>query len=42
MARPAIPDERDIIEGLKSIRVKLKSRWTDGTEDVAQSGKQLR
>ena len=31
MARPAISDERVIIEGPQSIRVKLKSRWADGT-----------
>ncbi|MEY3901859.1 MAG: hypothetical protein RL189_1165, partial [Pseudomonadota bacterium] len=30
MARPAISDERVIIEGPQSIRVKLKSRWSDG------------
>ena len=34
MARPAISDERVIIEGPQSIRVKLKSRWTDGTESL--------
>ncbi len=31
MARPAISDERVIIEGPQSIRVKLKSRLADGT-----------
>jgi hypothetical protein len=34
MARPAISDERLIIEGPKSIRVKLKSRCADGTESL--------
>jgi len=34
MPRPAISDERVIIEGPQSIRVKLKSRWTDGTESL--------
>jgi len=34
MARPAISDERVIIEGPQSIRVKLKSRWADGTESL--------
>lgn len=34
MARPAISDERLIIEGPQSIRVKLKSRWADGTESL--------
>ena len=34
MAGPAISDERVIIEGPQSIRVKLKSRWTDGTESL--------
>jgi hypothetical protein len=33
-ARPAISDERVIIEGPQSIRVKLKSRWSDGTESL--------
>ncbi|MEY3903042.1 MAG: hypothetical protein RL189_2348 [Pseudomonadota bacterium] len=34
MARPAISDERVINEGPQSIRVKLKSRWTDRTESL--------
>lgn len=34
MARPAISDERVIIEGAQSVRVKLKSRWTDGRESL--------
>ena len=34
MARPAISDERVIIEGPQSSRVKLKSRWSDGTESL--------
>ena len=34
VARPAISDERVIIEGAQSIRVKLKSRWADGTESL--------
>jgi hypothetical protein len=34
MARPAISDERVIIEGPQSIRVKLKSKWRDGTESL--------
>ena len=34
MARPAISDERVFIEGPQSIRLKLKSRWTDGTESL--------
>jgi hypothetical protein len=31
MARPAISDERVIIEGPESIRIKLKSAWADGS-----------
>ena len=34
MARPAISDERVIIEGPQSIRVRLKSRWADGSESL--------
>ena len=34
MARPAISDERVIIEGPESIRVKLKSAWSDGTHSL--------
>jgi hypothetical protein len=34
MARPAISDERVIIEGPQSIRVKLESRLSDGTESL--------
>ena len=34
MARPAISDERVIIEGPESIRIKLKSAWTDGTHSL--------
>ena len=34
MARPAISDERVIIEGPQSICIKLKSRWSDGTESL--------
>ena len=34
MARPAISDERVIIEGPQSIRVKLKSKYRDGTESL--------
>ena len=34
MARPAISDERVIIEGPQFIRIKLKSRWADGTESL--------
>mgnify|MGYP003341026394 CR=1 FL=1 len=34
MARPAISDERVIIEGPESIRVKLKSAWADGTHSL--------
>jgi hypothetical protein len=36
MARPAISDERVIIEGPQSIRVKLKSRWA-GTPSKRQN-----
>ena len=34
MARPAISDERVIIEGAQCIRVELKSNWSDGTESL--------
>jgi hypothetical protein len=34
MARPAISDERVIIEGPESIRIKLKSAWADGTHSL--------
>ena len=34
MARHAISDERVIIEGPQSIRVKLRSRWADGTDSL--------
>jgi hypothetical protein len=34
MARPAISDERVIIEGPESISIKLKSAWTDGTHSL--------
>jgi hypothetical protein len=34
MARPAISDERVIIEGPESIRVKLKNAWADGTHSL--------
>gem|GEM_PF-4348432 len=34
MARPAISDERVIIEGPASIRIKLKSAWADGTHSL--------
>ena len=34
MARPAISDERVIIEEPQSIRIKLYSKWRDGTESL--------
>jgi len=34
MALPAISDERVIIEGPASIRIKLKSAWADGTHSL--------
>ncbi|NBO38582.1 hypothetical protein EBU99_08365 [bacterium] len=34
VARPAISDERVIIEGPASIRIKLKSAWADGTHSL--------
>ncbi|MGA1130001.1 MAG: transposase [Chthoniobacterales bacterium] len=34
MAQPSISDERVIIEGPESIRIKLKSAWADGTHSL--------
>ena len=41
MARPAIADERIVIESPNSLRLKLKSAWKDGTSEIRFTPEEL-
>jgi hypothetical protein len=41
MARPAIADERIVIESPHSLRLKLKSEWKDGTSEIRFTPEEL-